>query len=95
MGIISAKLRASAKGELCTFAIPGICNHNPETTVLCHIRDDAKDRRGNVEFAKNAWKEALPQRLDFVKACFETADKIVKNELQAPAARRYLEGLLK
>lgn len=42
MGIVSAKLRASAKGELCTFAIPGICNHNPETTVLCHIRDEAK-----------------------------------------------------
>lgn len=55
---------------------------------------DAKQRRANVEFAKNAWKEALPQKLDFVKACFETADKAVKGELQADAARRYLEGML-
>lgn len=55
---------------------------------------DAKQRRSNVEFAKNAWKDALPARLDFVKTCFETADKVVKGELQADAARRYLEGLL-
>mgnify|MGYP003406180254 CR=1 FL=1 len=42
MGIHSSKLRASAKGQQCTFQIPGVCNHNPETTVLCHIRDDVK-----------------------------------------------------
>jgi hypothetical protein len=55
---------------------------------------DAKQRRSNVEFAKNAWKDALPQRLDFVKACFETADKVVKGEMQPAPAKRYLEGLL-
>lgn len=55
---------------------------------------EATKRRHNVEFAKNAWKEALPQRLDFVKTCFETADKIVKGELGAEAAKRYLEGLV-
>jgi hypothetical protein len=55
---------------------------------------DAKERRSNVEFAKNAWKDALPQRLDFVKACFETADKVVRRELQPAPAKRYLEGLL-
>ncbi|WP_189400911.1 MULTISPECIES: nuclease domain-containing protein [unclassified Mesorhizobium] len=42
MGIISQKLRDSAKGQACTFAIPGICNHDPATTVLCHIRDESK-----------------------------------------------------
>lgn len=42
MGLISQKLRDSAKGEICTFAIPGICNHDPVTTVLCHIRDEDK-----------------------------------------------------
>lgn len=54
---------------------------------------DPKQRRSNVEFAKNAWKDALPQRLDFVKACFETSDKVVKGELQAAPARKYLESL--
>lgn len=54
----------------------------------------AKDRQGTIIFAKDAWKLSLPTELEFVKACTDTANKIVKGELQAPAARRYLEGLL-
>jgi hypothetical protein len=42
MGIVSEKLRASAKGKNCTFAIPGICDHGTETVVLCHVRDETK-----------------------------------------------------
>ena len=30
-------LRAEAKGRECQIRIPGICNGNPETVVLCHI----------------------------------------------------------
>jgi hypothetical protein len=33
----SSKLRDSARGEECTFQIVGVCNGNPETTVLCHL----------------------------------------------------------
>ena len=29
------KIQASAKGEDCTFNLPG-CSHDPEQTVLCH-----------------------------------------------------------
>lgn len=29
-------IRRSAQGEACTFQIPLVCNHNPETTVWCH-----------------------------------------------------------
>ena len=42
MRVISQKLRNSAKGQDCTFKIPGVCNHDPETTVFCHIRDGGK-----------------------------------------------------
>lgn len=42
MGIVSEKLRQSARGQNCTFQIPGICNHNPETTVLCHCPSEVK-----------------------------------------------------
>lgn len=42
MGIISQKLRASAAGEVCTLAIPGVCNGNPETSVLCHAPSEIK-----------------------------------------------------
>lgn len=31
------KYTRSAKGAMCQIRIPGYCNHNPETTVLCHI----------------------------------------------------------
>lgn len=31
-------LRNAAKGRPCMVRLPDICNHNPETTVLAHIR---------------------------------------------------------
>jgi hypothetical protein len=31
------KLRKSAKGNSCFVRLPGICNFNPETTVLAHL----------------------------------------------------------
>ncbi len=31
-------LRNAAKGQCCTVRLPGICNGNPETTVLAHYR---------------------------------------------------------
>jgi hypothetical protein len=54
---------------------------------------DPAHRRSNLEYAKNAWEKALPQRLDFVRVCFEKADKVIRGELPAADARRYLEGL--
>ncbi len=34
----SQKIRNSARGEECTFNVVGICNYNPETTVLAHLQ---------------------------------------------------------
>lgn len=31
-------LRNYAQGMSCMIRIPGVCNRNPETTVLCHLR---------------------------------------------------------
>ena len=31
-------LREFARGKPCQLRIPGVCNFNPETTVLAHIR---------------------------------------------------------
>lgn len=33
----SKKLRDSARGEDCTLRIPGHCNGDPATSVLCHL----------------------------------------------------------
>ena len=32
-----SKFRQSAQGKRCLVRIPGVCNFNPETTVLAHI----------------------------------------------------------
>lgn len=32
-----SKITESARGESCTVRLPGVCNRNPETTVLAHI----------------------------------------------------------
>ena len=40
--IVSKKIRNSARGEQCTFQIVGVCNFNPETTVLCHLPGETK-----------------------------------------------------
>ena len=32
-----SKIRKSAKGEECQVRLAGICNFNPETTVLAHL----------------------------------------------------------
>lgn len=32
------KLRLAARGRECKIRIPGICSHDPETTVSCHYR---------------------------------------------------------
>lgn len=42
MGIVSSKLRNSARGQPCAFQIPGICNHDASTTVLCHLPSEVK-----------------------------------------------------
>jgi hypothetical protein len=33
-----ARLRAEARDRDCEIRLPGICNFNPETTVLAHLR---------------------------------------------------------
>lgn len=35
--IVSKKLRDSARGQSCTLRLPGVCNFDPETTVLAHL----------------------------------------------------------
>lgn len=35
------KFTKSARGQSCTLQIMGVCNHDPETVVLCHIPDES------------------------------------------------------
>jgi len=65
MGIVSEKLRNSAKGQHCTLRTPW-CNHDPETTVLCHLNSTVKGmgNKGDDFFAVfgcHACHEAIDQ----------------------------------
>lgn len=37
MTVVSKKLRDSARDRCCTLRLAGVCNHQPETTVLAHL----------------------------------------------------------
>ena len=47
----SQKLKDSARGQACTIRLPGICNHNPETTVLCHLHGGGMGTKKSDLFA--------------------------------------------
>jgi len=38
----SKKITQSAKGNSCTFRIPGVCNHDNDTVVFCHAPSSMK-----------------------------------------------------
>ena len=38
----SKRLTQSAKGNSCTFRIPGVCNHDNSTVVFCHAPSSMK-----------------------------------------------------
>ena len=42
MGVVSNRLRASAKGQECMLMFPGVCNYDRETTVLAHLPSPVK-----------------------------------------------------
>lgn len=76
MGVTSQKLRASARGQTCTIQIPGVCNHNPETTVLAHAPSEFKGTATKSHdfhgcFACYACHDTLDQhRLERWEECF-------------------------
>jgi hypothetical protein len=68
MGIISPKLRASARGQPCTLQIAGTCNHDPETTILAHLPSEVAGRSTksddfNACFSCSACHEMLDMHL--------------------------------
>lgn len=45
-----SKLRQSARNQPCFVRLPGICNYNPETTVLAHLGGAGMGRKHNDLF---------------------------------------------
>ncbi|MFC6487314.1 hypothetical protein [Nitratireductor sp. GCM10026969] len=75
-------------------------SYTPQACLTAFLRTATEpdltiqERRQTLEQMKDWWKDALPDNLDFVRACLQTADKVAKDELPEDKARGYLEGLL-
>ena len=92
----SNKLRKSARGQDCTLRIPGVCSHDPEQTVLCHVstkRTSAMAGKNHDNFSFeacapcHAWQEKHKGEPECAQYVLEAMDET--ND------RRIREGLIK
>ena len=80
-------LRKMARGRDCMVRLPGICNRNPETTVLAHYRMHGLSGIGlksNDLFG--AWA---------CSSCHDEIDRRSRNMDSADCALFHLEGVLR
>jgi hypothetical protein len=74
------KLRESARGQLCFVRLPGVCNCNPETTVLAHLNGAGMGlKKHNMQgsFCCSSCHGALDGQIptDFTKEYLELAHR--------------------
>ncbi len=75
-----SKLRKSARNQHCHLRLPGVCNHDPETTVLAHIRRGVMAGMGNKPpdicgtFACSACHDVLDRRTNMGGYTADTLD---------------------
>lgn len=70
----ASKIRKSAKGQACLVRLPGVCNHDPATTVAAHIR-----------IAGTCGMGIKPSDLLTVRACHACHDEIDRRTQILPA----------
>ena len=80
-----SKIRKSAQGQACMVRIPGICNSNPETTVLAHLNGAGMGRKSSDMAAAYA-----------CSACHDAVDGRVWSEYsQQELSLMFYEGILR
>lgn len=79
MTTTNKKIRDSARMEDCTLRIPGVCNFNPETTVLAHTGSGTGKRLDDREavYACAACHDAI----DFRSSAFLSHDLYTQERL--------------
>ena len=82
------KLRKAAEGRECMVRLPGICNHNPETTVLAHVRLAGVSGMGiKADDLLGAW---------CCSACHDAIDRRSNMDLDRDYVRlAHLEGMVR
>lgn len=83
-----ADLRKEARGRDCQIRIPGICNFNPETTVLAHYRLAGTCGGGmKPDDEQGAWS---------CSCCHDAIDSRTKTEYDRETLRLYhAEGVFR
>lgn len=81
-------LRKAARGRGCMIRLPGICNHNSETTVLAHVRLAGVSGMGiKADDLLGAWA---------CSACHDAIDRRRHTDLDRDAVRlAHLEGMVR
>ena len=78
-------LRKTARGQPCMVRIPGICNHDPETTVLAHLGGAGMGRKHDDAFGAFC-----------CSACHDVIDGRAKSEYSRYDIRMmHLDGILR
>ena len=78
-------LRQQARGRACEIRIPGVCNSNPDTVVLCHLPGAGVGRK-------------QPDLLAALgcSACHDVVDGRVESDIpQDTLARWFYEGVFR
>jgi len=95
----SKKLRDSARGRDCELRLIGTCNHNSETTVLCHIgRDRGTAIKCNdtmAVFACSSCHDAIDGRTSYDSIANPNIQDDLLRALEATQDYWIREGLLK
>lgn len=95
-----SSLRRRARGRACFVRLPGVCNGNPETVVLAHIRRAAA---GGVSakppdicgvYACSDCHDAMDGRTRLDPALAEVLDRYVLDALLRTLVSLYREGLV-
>jgi hypothetical protein len=83
MGI---NLRKEAKGRECQIRVPGVCNGNPDTTVLAHLSGGGMGRKQD-NFTGGSWACC---------ACHDAVDGRIKTSFTKAELRLWhLEAVLR
>ena len=94
-----SKLRKSARGKDCTLELPG-CTHDPETTVLAHLRDYENWGIGQkpddiaAVYACHVCHDMLDNRREFPESERDLQDWYVARALIRTHRQMAEEGLL-
>ena len=71
----SKPIRDSARGQRCTMQIVGVCNGNPETTILAHLPDESHGMAKKADDISSCYAcSACHDATDGVKSADVSAD---------------------